>query len=76
MQDYTFKHKYNGIFLRWTIGFLHRDKEVIDFLKKAKEALIQDERKSSGVNKASSYIYVVDNVLDDKETEHPHKGEM
>ena len=25
MQEYEFKHKYNGIFLRWTIGYLNKD---------------------------------------------------
>ena len=25
MQDYEFKEKYNGIFLRWSIGYLHKE---------------------------------------------------
>ena len=76
MQEYKFKHKYNGIFLRWSIGYLHIEKEVVDFLKKAKQALVSNERRSTRLSKPSSFIYVVDNVIEPWEEEHCDKGEM
>ena len=66
MQNYLWKDDYNAIVLRWCIGYLN-DSEVKKFLQKAQSHLSESEGRITKKEKACSFIFVVDCVLDDGE---------
>ena len=62
--DFEFKHKYNGIFMRWVSGYMLHDK-LVEFLRKAKKAL--DTKSAVNMNEKGpcSFIFFMDNVMKD-----------
>ena len=60
--------------MRWCIGYLSKD-EAIAFLKKAKDHLYKKPIESTRSHFPSSYIIVIDNVLEPGKKEKIKRGQ-
>ena len=66
MQSFSWKYKYSGIFMVWCIGYLS-DIELIIFLQRAKTQLITREGAMRRTSKTKSFIFVLENLLEEYE---------
>ena len=66
MQSFKWVHSYSAIFMVWCAGYLSSS-DLVAFLKKAKARLIRDEKRVSRNRAPESFIFLLDNVLDDDE---------
>lgn len=74
MQQYEFEDVYNAIVLRWSIGYLD-DWEGVQFLMKAKQALRSPSAVRTRKAGFSSFIFIMDNLLEAWEAEETDNGE-
>ena len=74
MTKYVWRERYNGIFLRYSIGYL-ADNRAIKFLRHAKEQLLKGSDRVSRQSKPYSFIFVIDNVLEAREKPREERGE-
>ena len=75
MQDFRWRSDYGGIFMVWCAGYLGRS-DLINFLRKAKARLAQDSSHVTRNSPPQSFIYLLDNVLEDDEEPEIIKGQM
>ena len=74
MTKYVWRERYNGIFLRYSIGYL-TDNAAIKFLRHAKEQLLKGIGRVSRQSEPYSFIFVLDNVLEAREKPRVEQGE-
>ena len=60
MQEFVWRHTYNGVFMVWVAGYLC-DKDLVAFLSRARDQLRNSSKKTRNA-KPSSFIYLLDNV--------------
>ena len=63
MQSYVWRQEYSGIFLRWCTGYI-QDHELVVFLRKASQHLQRCQLRAGYTTESSSYIFVLDNLLE------------
>ena len=74
MQEWEWDYKYDGIFMVWCAGYLTKP-QLIDFLMEAKVHLQDNGSRISRHSPPSSFIFVLDNILDGKEKSNEWKGQ-
>ena len=73
MQTFRWKFKYSGIYLVWCAGYLD-DSQLVSFLRVAKTHLITDAGPLRRRSQPKSFIFVLDNLLNDYELSVPVKN--
>ena len=63
MQSYVWRQEYSGIFLRWCTGYI-QDHVLVVFLRKASQHLQRCQLRAGYTTESSSYIFVLDNLLE------------
>ncbi len=74
MESYEFRDIYDGIFLRWCVGYLE-DADLKAFLKRAKQYLNNPDRRFTRYSQPSAYVFVMDNVAEPGEKCEKVKGQ-
>ena len=74
MEDFKWCYYYTGIFMVWVSGYLSNPM-LVAFLKRAKAQLLDKKDSKRTRSSRSSFIILLDNVLEEGEKKDPHKGQ-
>ena len=74
MENFRWKFSYNAVFMVWVSGYL-ANTALISFLRKAKLHLSSSGRMKRRKDAPKSFVFLLDNVLEDGTTKDPEKGQ-
>ena len=74
MQDWEWDFQYDGIYMIWCVGYLTKP-QLIQFLMDAKVHLQANPSRTSRHRAPTSFIFVLDNILDGAEESYVWKGQ-
>ena len=74
MEDFKWEFPYSAVFMVWVSGYLN-NAALISFLRKAKLHLSMNGQMKRRKDAPSSFVFLLDNVLEDGTTKDPEKGQ-
>ena len=74
MEDFKWEFSYSAVFMVWVSGYLN-NAALITFLRKAKLHLSSNGQMKRRKDAPSSFVFLLDNVLEDGTAKDPEKGQ-